>query len=107
MKAEVGEDVSLLKWFRKLIWGQRFWDPYAPCDHDWQVVCLITSEIALQTQCKRCSLYGSVSDPTEEEWAKGFGAPSNPYDWLEPQRVETPFATIGDWLDARKANGAK
>lgn len=91
--------------FLRAIFGKRdAVDPYAPCDHEWQVVSTVLSESALQTHCKICGLYGSVSDPSDDEWEKAFEAPSSPYDWLHPERVETPFSTIGEWLDAAKGN---
>lgn len=92
--------VAMKNWLVQLLKGRKSNDLYSPCDHSWQVVSTVLSEVALQTQCKRCGLYGSVPNPSEEEWSKAFDAPSSPYDWLEPERVETPFATIGEWLDA-------
>ncbi|MEP4554088.1 hypothetical protein [Tateyamaria sp.] len=91
-------------WLAGLLKGRRSNDLYAPCDHSWQVVSTVLSEGFLQTQCRLCGLYGSVLNPSEEEWSKAFEASSSPYDWLEPERVETPFATIGEWLDAARGS---
>ena len=74
------------------------------CKHEWQVVGTVISESALQTQCKRCGLFGSVPDPSEEEWDLAFDAPDSPYDWNEHERVETAFETVGEWMDAAKRN---
>lgn len=97
----------MISWFKRLLAGRASIDLYAPCDHSWEVVSTVLSEVALQTQCKRCGLYGSVPNPSEEEWERAFDSPSSPYDWSEPERVETPFATIGDWLDAANSSSEK
>ena len=62
-------------------------DP-ASCEHEWYVVSTILSEVALQVTCSKCSTWGSVSNPTGEEWEKAVNAPNKPYEWNEPNRVD-------------------
>ena len=92
-----------MKFFQNLLGkSQETFDPYAPCDHHWEVVGTVLSEVSLQTHCKRCALYGSVPNPSEEEWDRAFHAPDNPYDWDEPERVQSAYENVGAWMDAAK-----
>lgn len=70
---------KLLAWFGR--------DP-ATCDHDWHVISTVLSTVQLQVACNNCALYGVVSNPTEQEWGDGYHAPSKPYRWQQPERVE-------------------
>jgi hypothetical protein len=38
-------------------------------------------------QCVRCGRYGTVDDPSKEEWSTAFHAPSRPYRWRDQTRV--------------------
>ena len=38
-------------------------------------------------QCVTCGLHGVVTDPTEEEWANAFNAPTHPYGWTDCVRI--------------------
>jgi formylglycine-generating enzyme required for sulfatase activity len=39
--------------------------------------------------CETTGQTGSVRDPSKEEWAKAYNAPSNPYRWHDESRVFT------------------
>jgi hypothetical protein len=62
-------------------------DDPATCSHEWVVYSTATRQVCLELHCRRCALTGAVMDPTEEEWAKAFHAPSKPYWWTQPERV--------------------
>lgn len=74
---------SVLNWIVKTFAG----DPRT-CDHEWDVVCGILNDVAIQVQCGKCATWGSVPDPSKEEWDKCAGAYDNPYRWEYPERVE-------------------
>jgi len=79
-------------WYRfrgRLVWWllRRVVRNPLSCDHQWSVVACVLSDGSLDVQCDRCLLWGSVEDPTEEEWTKATRALENPYPWAEPERV--------------------
>lgn len=55
--------------------------------HEWVVfsTCLGTRE--LMCECAACGAFGTVANPTLEEWREACGAPSNPYKWEDASRV--------------------
>ena len=61
-------------------------DP-ATCDHEWWVYSTATVQMCLELYCGNCAIAGTVNDPTEDEWAAAFHAPSKHYRWFEPGRV--------------------
>jgi hypothetical protein len=38
-------------------------------------------------QCVECGAYGTVDDPTKEEWSEAYHAPSRPYRWEDFTRI--------------------
>ena len=61
-------------------------DP-ATCDHAWIVYSTASAQVCLELNCEKCAATGAVNDPIEEEWARAFDAPSNPYPWVDHPRV--------------------
>ena len=57
------------------------------CEHEWTVYSTAYAEVCLLVECYKCMSYGTVNDPTEEEWENAFGAMSNPYPWKDNSRV--------------------
>ena len=55
--------------------------------HEWAVFSTALKECWLMLQCVECGIMGTVEDPTKEEWAEAFHAPSQPYRWLDDARV--------------------
>ena len=55
--------------------------------HSWTVFSTLLDESWLLVRCD-CGDVGAVKDPTEEEWSQAYHAPSSPYPWPEPGRVE-------------------
>jgi hypothetical protein len=58
-----------------------------PCTHEWVVFSTALDQGWLMVQCVTCGAMGTVNDPTEEEWAAAFHAPSTPYRWDDNSRV--------------------
>jgi hypothetical protein len=56
-------------------------------EHEWVVFSTALQEGLLMLQCVECGAMGTVDDPTREEWAEAFHAPSRPYRWTEEARV--------------------
>ena len=58
------------------------------CDeHEWVVYSTAINNGWLMLQCVTCGLHGVVTDPTEEEWAVAFNAPTHPYVWTDCDRI--------------------
>jgi hypothetical protein len=58
------------------------------CDkHEWVVFSTALKDRCLMLQCVRCGLYATVDDPSGDEWAEAFHAPSKPYRWHDGARV--------------------
>lgn len=57
------------------------------CTHSWVVFSTCLSTVKLMVQCAGCGIVGVVPEPTVQEWGDAFHAPSNPYQWTEPERV--------------------
>lgn len=55
--------------------------------HEWVVFSTALAEGWLMLQCVECLARATVDDPTEEEWAEAFHAPSRPYQWTDETRV--------------------
>lgn len=55
--------------------------------HEWVVFSTALKECWLMLQCVECGIMGTVEEPTKEEWAEAFHAPSQPYRWLDDARV--------------------
>jgi hypothetical protein len=75
------------------------------CAHEWEVYSTASAVPCLELNCRRCGLLGVVSNPTQEEWERAFDAPSNPYPWLEPDRVETTYASVGEMISRTRRTG--
>jgi hypothetical protein len=57
--------------------------------HEWWVFSTALREGWLMLYCETTGQTGSVRDPSKEEWAKAYNAPSNPYRWHDESRVFT------------------
>ena len=57
------------------------------CDHEWVVFSTAINDGCLMVQCVNCGSHGSVDDPSADEWNAAFYAPSNPYRWMDYERV--------------------
>jgi hypothetical protein len=68
------------------------------CTHEWRVVSTASHPVCLELQCSSCGTYGTVDDPTADEWEEAFHAPSKPYPWTEPDRVSSTLRPISDYL---------
>jgi hypothetical protein len=55
--------------------------------HEWVVFSTDTGEGWLMLQCVLCGKHAAVEDPSRDEWAEAFYAPSRPYRWLDESRV--------------------
>lgn len=56
--------------------------------HDWWVFSTAILDGVLMVECRATGAFGIVRNPTKEEWRKAFHAPSRPYRWDQPERVE-------------------
>ena len=65
------------------------------CKHEWVVFSTAIDDGYLIVQCAKCRTIGAVEDPTKEEWANASRAPSQPYVWLDGNRV-TKRRTVED-----------
>ena len=87
-RTDVGDDPCAGFYFAEALFnerrGVRGGDGQA---HHWEVfsTCLGTGELLLR--CTRTGAFGVVPDPTAEEWARAFFAPSQPYPWPYASRV--------------------
>jgi len=57
------------------------------CRHEWVVFSTALQDVCLLVECVKCGLFGTVDDPTEEEWSEAFDAAENPYLWTDQSRV--------------------
>ena len=57
------------------------------CNHEWYVFSTELSHVCLMVECQKCGAFGTVDDPSKEEWGDAFHAPSNPYRWQDNSRV--------------------
>jgi hypothetical protein len=55
--------------------------------HSWVVFSTAMKEVALMLQCVKCGEFGTVDDPTQEEWKEAFHAPAQPYPWTDESRI--------------------
>jgi hypothetical protein len=60
---------------------------HQPHEHEWVVFSTALATVSLMVQCVGCGAWGTVDDPSEEEWSAAFHAPSRPYRWGEGSRV--------------------
>jgi len=58
-----------------------------PSKHEWVVFSTALAEVWIMVQCVECGAHGTVDDPTKDEWAEAFHAPSQPYLWDDNSRV--------------------
>jgi hypothetical protein len=56
-------------------------------EHEWVVFSTALAEGWLMLQCVECGAMGTVDEPSREEWAEAFHAPSRPYRWRDHDRV--------------------
>jgi hypothetical protein len=61
--------------------------PHETCPHHWVVFSTAIQERALMLQCVQCGEFGTVDDPSKEEWSMAFAAPANPYPWNDESRI--------------------
>ena len=74
--------------YKLLIWIiKKLSDEPNKCEHEWTVYSTASAEVCLLVECYKCMSYGTVNDPTEDEWGNAFGAMSNPYPWKDNSRV--------------------
>ena len=85
-----GENVSIGDWNVSSMTSET----QEPCcisdsqsNHSWIVFSTALKDRCLMLNCKDCGVMGTVDDPTSEEWARAFKAPSKPYSWNEESRV--------------------
>lgn len=57
------------------------------CNHEWVVFSTALQEVCLMVECVECGAFGTVDDPTSDEWRRAFRAPSRPYKWDAKERV--------------------
>ena len=55
--------------------------PTEPSLRNWYVVSTGIASRSLILECSKSGARGVVKDPSAEEWAAAFYAPSNPYMW--------------------------
>lgn len=55
--------------------------------HEWVVFSTALAEGWLMLQCVECGAMATVDDPSKEEWAEAFHAPSKPYRWEDDTRA--------------------
>jgi hypothetical protein len=56
-------------------------------EHVWIVFSTALREVCLMVECPECGAFGTVDDPTLEEWSAAFYAPETPYRWHDDARV--------------------
>lgn len=57
------------------------------CHHEWWVYSTALTEGWIMLVCDKTGQTGTVRDPSKEEWAEAFHAPSEPYRWHDEARV--------------------
>lgn len=57
------------------------------CNHEWVVFSTAIQDVCLLVECVRCGAFGTVDDPSKEEWGEAFHASDNPYGWDDKKRV--------------------
>lgn len=57
------------------------------CDHEWVVFSTALQQVCLMVECAKCGAFGTVDDPTKDEWRRAFRASSQPYGWGANERV--------------------
>ncbi len=57
------------------------------CNHEWVVFSTALQEVCLMVECVECGAFGTVDDPTKQEWRRAFSASSHPYGWAAKERV--------------------
>jgi hypothetical protein len=55
--------------------------------HEWWVFSTALKQRWLMLFCEKTRQTGSVRDPSTQEWADAFTAPSKPYRWHQDARV--------------------
>ena len=64
-------------------------------EHEWVVFSTALKDCCLMLECVNCGLYGTVDDPSKEEWSKAFHAPLKPYRWDDEARVRRRHQRAG------------
>lgn len=54
---------------------------------EWWVYSTAISEGWLMLRCGNTGSFGTVRDPSREEWNRAFYAPERPYRWMDDSRV--------------------
>jgi hypothetical protein len=57
------------------------------CQHEWVVFSTALQEVCLMVECVKCGVFGTVDDPTKDEWRRASSASSRPYGWAANERV--------------------
>jgi hypothetical protein len=78
--------------------------PVSDGQHEWWVFSTAIGARLLMLYCEKTGATGVVRNPTTEEWSRAFMAPSSPYRWHEPDRVEIDKATLP--LETEEIGGA-
>jgi hypothetical protein len=65
------------------------------CQHEWFVFSTAIEDGVLMVECAHCHRAGIVEEPSREEWAAAYTAPSHPYRWEQGERVRTLDNTPG------------
>jgi hypothetical protein len=65
------------------------------CNHEWVVFSTCIGDVSLMLQCVNCNAFGTVDNPTKEEWRAGYWAPERPYRWNDTSRVRIR-GNVGD-----------
>ena len=53
------------------------------CEHKWIVYSTAINQKVLLVKCEKCSMRGSISNPTDYEWKMAFFAPSYPFVYVD------------------------
>jgi hypothetical protein len=56
-------------------------------NHEWVVFSTALADVSLMVRCDGCGAWGTVDDPSAEEWSEAFHAPTKPYRWNDGSRV--------------------
>ena len=57
------------------------------CKHEWYVFSTSQQDRSLILKCRKCKRFGTIEDPTKQEWSDALMAESEPYLWEDNSRV--------------------
>jgi hypothetical protein len=70
---------------------------------DWWVYSTAVDDHVLLVKDRNSDARGYVDNPTTDEWAQAFHAPSRPYPWLDLSRVIVDQDTAPEFSEETKA----